>query len=716
MKRIRIGLIILCCSAILLVACSAPANSQSSSTSSVASSDSSVQVAESSSAASEATTSETAAADQTAIEYWQPDSPAMRSIVDFVSASVDTNSNGFIPKDDRIAVFDMDGTLYGERFPTYFNDWLFIQRALHDESYQAPDDLKAFAQAWEDKVLKGTPLDDFDAKEREMGPKLYEGLTPDSYADVVRKFKEKPVWGFDGMTYGQAFFQPMVSLVKYLCENDYKVYIVSATYRDAVRTMTEGVLDEYVPADRVIGTDLVYVATGDEAEDSMFYDLEPEDDLVIEGSLFVKNQLTNKATVIQQEIGKVPVLAFGNSTGDFSMATYTCQNDKYDGRAYLLLCDDVDRDYGDPEKAASFKKSCEEHGFYTISEKDEFATLYPEGATMKADPLSLWNDNAPLKEKLVSFVESATDESSANFIPVEDRIATFDFDGTLFCETDPNYFDYTLLAYRVLEDPNYKDKASEFEKSVAAKIVDQNENGTKYDELPVEHGQAVSSAFKGMTINEFYDYVSEFMKTPMPSYEGMVRGGGFYQPMVQVVDYLKSNDFTVYIVSGTDRLIVRGIFNDSTCPIDLPLSQVIGSDETLVGSAQGSEDGLDYTFAQDDQLVLGGDFIIKNLKHNKVSVIQQEIAKQPVLSFGNSSGDFAMANYALSNPTYESMAFQLCCDDLERENGSESKAQSMREECEKNGYVPVSMANDWTTIYGEGVTYTGGKEDVAQAA
>ena len=177
----------------------------------------------------------------------------------------------------------------------------------------------------------------------------------------------------------------MLALVKYLCDNDYKVFIVSATYRDAVRVMTEGVLDEYVPAERVIGTDLLYVATGDEDKDSMFYELEPADDLVVEGKLFIKNQKTNKATVIQREIGKVPVLAFGNSTGDFSMATYTCQNDKYGGRAYMLLCDDTQRDYGDPEKAASFKKECEENGFYTISEKDEFAELYPKGAVMKED-------------------------------------------------------------------------------------------------------------------------------------------------------------------------------------------------------------------------------------------------------------------------------------------------------------------------------------------
>ena len=317
--------------------------------------------------------------DKEKIDGWKDDSAAMKSIVQFVTDSTDEKSEGYIPEEDRIAVFDMDGTLYGERYPTYFNDWLYIQRALYDESCEAPDKLKEFAKAWENKVLNGVPIEDFDAKEREMGPELYKGLNPDEYADVVRNFKKKQVWGFEGMTYGESFFQPMVSLVSYLTDHGYKVYIVTATYRDAVRVMTEGMLDEYVPADRVIGTDLLYVASEDKAEDSMFYELTPEDELVIDGKLFQKNQKTNKAVMIQQEIGKMPVLAFGNSTGDFSMATYTLQNEKYEGRAYMLLCDDTERDYGDTDAAAAFKEKCDANKFYTVSMKDEFETIYPEG-------------------------------------------------------------------------------------------------------------------------------------------------------------------------------------------------------------------------------------------------------------------------------------------------------------------------------------------------
>ena len=330
--------------------------------------------------------------------------------------------------------------------------------------------------------------------------------------------------------------------------------------------------------------------------------------------------------------------------------------------------------------------------------------------------LSLWNENAEARQQLVSYMEAITQEGGPDFIPVENRIAVFDFDGTLFCETDPNYFDYTLLVHRVLEDPEYKDQASEFEKMVANKIVDQNTNGTKYEELPVEHGQAVASAFKGMTINEFYDYIQEFKKLPMPSYEGMTRGGGFYEPMLQVINYLKANDFRVYVISGTDRFICRGLMLNS--PLELPNYQIIGSDESVVSAKQAGEDGLNYTFEQGDDLYLGGEFIIKNLKMNKVTVINKEIGMQPVLSFGNSTGDAAMANYTIGNNPYKSLAFMLCCDDLERENGNIDKANKMYDLCEEFNWIPVSMKNDWKTIYAEGVKYIGKQaaEEPAEAA
>lgn len=217
----------------------------------------------------------------------------------------------------------------------------------------------------------------------------------------------------------------------------------------------------------------------------------------------------------------------------------------------------------------------------------------------------------------------------------------------------------------------------------------------------IEHGQAVAMAFAGMTIDEFEAYVEDFKNQPAPGYNNMTRGEAFYKPMLQVIDYLQANDFTVYIVSGTDRLIVRGLIKGS---VDIPRNQLIGSDELLVATGQGDVDGMEYTFTDQDKLVTGGQFIIKTLDMNKVTAIMTEIGIQPVLSFGNSTGDSAMAEFTTTNNKYKSLAFMLCCDDLERENGNTAKADKMRELCTEFDWIPISMRDDWTTIYGEGVT------------
>ena len=318
-----------------------------------------------------------------------------------------------------------------------------------------------------------------------------------------------------------------------------------------------------------------------------------------------------------------------------------------------------------------------------------------------ANALSLWTDSAPLKKELTDYINTITDEGSKDFIPVADRIAVFDMDGTLCCETDPGYFDHKLLYHRVTEDPDYKDKASDEEKETAEIIKGYFDSGSYPSGLDVKHGTAVATAFKGMTIDEFYAYVKDYRNQPAQGYNNMTNGEAFYKPMLQVIDYLQANDFTVYIVSGTDRLITRGLVDGV---IDIPMRQMIGSDESLVATNQGDEDGLKYTFSKDDKVITGGDFLIKNLKMNKVSAIEREIGQQPVLCFGNSSGDFAMANLTINNNRYKSGAYMLCCDDTERENGNTEKAEKMANDCKENGYTAVSMKNDWTTIYGENVT------------
>lgn len=330
------------------------------------------------------------------------------------------------------------------------------------------------------------------------------------------------------------------------------------------------------------------------------------------------------------------------------------------------------------------------------------ATSQANSEKKSANALSLWNDEAKLKTQLTEYIKAVTTEGGKDYIPVENRIAVFDFDGTLFCETDPVYFDYRLFYHRVTEDADYKNKATDIEKETATKIKTMMETGESAKDLETDHGKGVASAFSGMTVDEFYAYVKDFRNQPMTSYNNMKNGEAFYKPMLQVVDYLEENGFTVYIVSGTDRLIVRGVVEDSE--MKLPARQIIGSDETLVSDHQNGEDGLTYQYTNKDKLVLGGDFLIKNLKMNKVSVIEQEIGQQPVLSFGNSSGDSSMANFVITNNKYKSAAYMLCCDDLERENGNTEKAEKMKKSCEENGWTAISMKDDWKTIYGDNVT------------
>ena len=122
-----------------------------------------------------------------------------------------------------------------------------------------------------------------------------------------------------------------------------------------------------------------------------------------------------------------------------------------------------------------------------------------------------------------------------------------------------------------------------------------------------------------------------------------------------------------------------------------------------VASHQGDADGLNYLFEKNDEILRGG-FTLKDVKMNKVANIVREIGKQPVIAFGNSSGDSSMFNYTITNNKYAALAFSLLCDDLDRELGCMEKADKMRADCEKYGWIPVSMRDDFKTIYGDNVT------------
>ena len=310
-----------------------------------------------------------------------------------------------------------------------------------------------------------------------------------------------------------------------------------------------------------------------------------------------------------------------------------------------------------------------------------------------------WNSCEALTA-LQEYVKDVTDPSSKNYIEPADRIATFDMDGTFVGELYPTYFEYNLLEYRVLDDPAYKDKAPADVKETAQEIRDFVRLGTKLpDHFDMKHAQAAATAYAGMTLAEFDAYVKAYAAKPANGFTGMTYGQSFYKPMLEVFDYLEDNGFTYYVVSGSDRFICRALVES----IGIAPNRVIGMDVKLRSSEQGGEEGVNYTFGKEEDLIRTDQLIIKNLKTNKVLQITQEIGKVPVLSFGNSGGDSAMHNYCLSNTKHRTAAFMLIADDEARDHANREKALKLGEQWRAAGYYVISMRDDFRTIYGDNV-------------
>ena len=314
--------------------------------------------------------------------------------------------------------------------------------------------------------------------------------------------------------------------------------------------------------------------------------------------------------------------------------------------------------------------------------------------------LSLWKDTAESKQKLISYMKEITNNSSNKYIPPDSRIAVFDFDGTIFCETDTLYFDWLMYSYRVLKDPVYSLISTDEEKELGRDIKYADIHNLRKD-LQMRHANAYPKAFMNMSFDDLEKYVKDYMKFDALGFDNMKRGEAFYEPMVQLIEYLQANEFLVYLCSGSDRHILRTVAKSR---LKLPDRQITGTIATVAASGQPNRSDFNYVYEPDDFLIMGGEFKFKNVKMNKVSLIKTEIGKQPVLSFGNSNGDYSMARYVTNKNKYESLAFMVCCDDLDREYGNTTKADLMKQKCkEEDRWVSISMKDDWSRIYAENV-------------
>lgn len=313
-----------------------------------------------------------------------------------------------------------------------------------------------------------------------------------------------------------------------------------------------------------------------------------------------------------------------------------------------------------------------------------------------------WNPEAPALLELIDYVEDVTDEDSDNFIPAADRIAVFDMDGTVYGELFPTYLEYYMLAWRILKDPSIEPDEEMLE--VGRELRDCALDKSFSEDMPIKHAIQAARAYAGLTQDEFSDFVTQILIRDVDGFEGMTYGEAFYQPIIEVVEYLQENDFKVYIVSGSDRAICRTLIEGA---MDIPYENIVGMDVAYEATGQGDTDGLDYVFSPEDEVIRTDKLLIKNLKMNKVCQIVRDIGHQPVLSFGNSSGDVSMHNYTISNNKYRAEAFMLIADDEERDYGNTEKVQPLKEQWEQSGYHVISMKDDFKTIYGEDVVKTG---------
>ncbi|MBR3051283.1 MAG: haloacid dehalogenase-like hydrolase [Selenomonadaceae bacterium] len=336
-------------------------------------------------------------------------------------------------------------------------------------------------------------------------------------------------------------------------------------------------------------------------------------------------------------------------------------------------------------------------GVSNAASRNEIAAINVKTA---AD-FQFWNENSPILAKIVDFVEDTTNPVSKNYIPPEDRIATFDMDGTFYCETAPIYFQEAMFLHRVLEDKNYTapKKYLDLAKKIRPKVYAKEKLTPKENKM---YFDGLTAAYEGMTIDEYRAYVRNFMDSSEEGFTNLKRGEAFYLPMVEIISYLGNNGFKVYIDSAcsyyTTRELIEGV-------IPIQSDRILGSDFGLTSTNIGKDNPHDHFYDRfKEKIVIAGTPLKDNAKTIKIFSILNQIGKKPVLAFGNSSGDSGMLEYTLQNNKYRAESFFVICDDVERERGNLKRAESDRNLAIKRGWNPISMRNDFKTIYGDKVT------------
>jgi hypothetical protein len=300
------------------------------------------------------------------------------------------------------------------------------------------------------------------------------------------------------------------------------------------------------------------------------------------------------------------------------------------------------------------------------------------------DPLPTWNNGAS-KQAIIDFVEKVTKHGSAEFVLPVERIAVLDNDGTLWVE-QPMYAELAFAIDRVkqLASSHPEWTLTEPFKSLLAGDL----KGAMADKKSV--AALVMASHAGMTVDEFEQTVTKWLETARHPRFNEPYDACTYQPMVELIRYLRDNQFKTFIVSGGDVDFMRP-WSDAIYGV--PTEQVIGS---CISTEYQVIDGRP-SLIRLPQI----DFIDDNA--GKPVGIERFIGRRPILAFGNSDGDFEMLEWTTAGPGPR-LGVLIHHTDAEREFAYDRDSQTGRlsrglDEATQRGWVVVDMKNDWLKVF-----------------
>lgn len=323
----------------------------------------------------------------------------------------------------------------------------------------------------------------------------------------------------------------------------------------------------------------------------------------------------------------------------------------------------------------------------TPSPQQENKSSLDDSNSDNIDPLPSWNEGNT-RQAIIDFVIKTTTKGSADFIPDGDRIATFDNDGTLWAE-QPMYFQLFFAIDRIKamapEHPEWKDKQP-FKALLEGDVKTALSGG--------EHAiiEIVMTTHSGMTVEEFNKTVKDWMANAIHPQTGKHFNEMIYQPMVELLDYLRSNGYKLFIVSGGGIDFMRAWVEES---YGIPPYQVLGSSGKVK-----YEIGSD----QVPRLVKLPEMNFIDDKEGKPIGIHQYIGKRPVFAAGNSDGDYPMLHWTSTAGGYPRLCMLLHHTDSEREwaydrNSHIGRLDKGLIDAENNGWIVADMKKDWKVIY-----------------